>query len=337
MCVKDATFLIAFVPLLICLVILSVIAIALVKQLKLDEHTQKPIKIVYIIACMCSIVATTINLIYSTGCVDSFRYSPLLAIFVGAYYCVLVSVLLTLLLRLHYTFKESMFRMKSYQKWIIIIISLCGLILALIYLITLTINVHAHYVIGSLGLIYFGLSLYGMCLFSSKMYTLTKMRKSSMVDVENANDTKTFNKHQGKLLYMTTKYVTLLSIAMISTWMNIFIFLTVHDADTTGVLMCIDCVINVICLYLQYPCNREYYDKYCICFGNCCIYLLVNCGKTGNLTSDGKALSFGIGQTPTPVKDETVDKDGNVQVSHKPVASETMDENAANEQQQFVE
>ena len=39
-------------------------------------------------------------------------------------------------------------------------------------------------------------------------------------------------------------------------------------------MACIDSVVNITCLYLQYPFNKKYYDQYCICAGNYCTYFL---------------------------------------------------------------
>ena len=98
-----------------------------------------------------------------------------------------------------------------------------------------------------------------------------------------------FNQHQKKLLYTITKYVTFLSIAMISTWISaaISIFDSMLQRDqlddkhdqlvfliTAANIRCIDCVINIICLTLQYPFADAYYKKYCICFGDCCTQLI---------------------------------------------------------------
>ena len=135
-----------------------------------------------------------------------------------------------------------------------------------------------------MGLIlYFGLSIYGMILFAQKMYELTKMRRSTIVDT---NDN--INEQQAVLLYATTKYMTLLTLAMVSSWISSSYMLGINirsfdlvdaigneiDASIALSITCIDSVFNVICLYLQYPMAKDYYDKYCICLGNFCTYLM---------------------------------------------------------------
>ena len=102
------------------------------------------------------------------------------------------------------------------------------------------------------------------------MYALTKMRATSM----QSGGSIEFNEQQKQLLHTTTKYVTLLSLAMLSSWMAILIGVILTASlgfsdeifRTIIILENMDCKINILCLYLQYPFNREYYDKYCVCF-----------------------------------------------------------------------
>ena len=131
------------------------------------------------------------------------------------------------------------------------------------------------------GVSYLALSIYGMILFASKMSALTKLRQSSTV-----NGRVTFRKDQMKVLYITTKYVTLLSIAMISTCITLLMGMCGKIVDLTiglygspygGVelmVQAIDCVINIVCLYLQFPSSRRYYEKYCGFCQKCFTYLV---------------------------------------------------------------
>ena len=114
-----------------------------------------------------------------------------------------------------------------------------------------------------IGLLYLGLSIYGMCLFALKMHKLSKLIKP--IDG---------NEQQKKLLYTTTKFVTLLSIAMTSTWIIILWALIgntltiVTDSGNVIIrgflelsLVCIDSTVDIVCLYLQYQFNIRYYLK----------------------------------------------------------------------------
>ena len=124
-------------------------------------------------------------------------------------------------------------------------------------------------------LVYLGLNMYGLILFIQKMYALTKLKTST----RNHVDKKKFTDKEKKLLRTTTKYVSLLSLAYISTLIAFTVVSTealLTDSTTfiSGSMLTIDCVINIICLYLQFPFSKEYYDKYCQCFDNCCTYFV---------------------------------------------------------------
>ena len=122
-----------------------------------------------------------------------------------------------------------------------------------------------------------------MILFATKMYGLTRMRSSEFDDKhsERKDSKMVFNEQQRQLLYTTTKYVTLLLISMITSCISLSF--VVVELNINGnfiwdiiidVLISIDSLCGIICLFLQYPFNKKFYDKYCICFSKCCIYLL---------------------------------------------------------------
>ena len=151
---------------------------------------------------------------------------------------------------------------------------------------TYGIYAYAFYVFS--GVIYIILSMYGMVLFGQRMYALTKLRQTELNEYIDTNQQELMlNKDQLRILNATTKYITLLSIAMASTWITILVWLLMAIALFTGRLVdvplwigfvvysvqSIDAAINIICLYLQFRFNKVYYDRYCLCCGNCCVNL----------------------------------------------------------------
>ena len=80
-------------------------------------------------------------------------------------------------------------------------------------------------------------------------------------------------------MYAATKYIGLLSIAIIST-VILALFSIIgkvsgmpmdNDFWIFGklILCSIDNLINIICLYLQFKFGKKYYDKYCKCLEVC--------------------------------------------------------------------
>ena len=130
-------------------------------------------------------------------------------------------------------------------------------------------------------------TIYGMIVFAKKMYILTQLRQSSVnpfadIDDENNNGAK-LNKEQIKLLNTTAKYISLLSLAILTSWCTFAqIVAYIPTANLWGefgrqiirVQYSLDCTINILCLYLQYPFAEGLYNKYCKCLGNFWLFIL---------------------------------------------------------------
>ena len=209
------------------------------------------------------------------------------------YLILILCVLAALLLRVHETFKQSAFGINKMQYIIFIILYSMTAISGITLLSIDNFNARTK---GDgktiftyfLGISYFITSVYGMFVFVYKMYTLTKMRQSSIaygVSNEIDEDVIKLNNQQMKFLQMTSKYISLLSLAIITTWITFIDNIiygkivkrwgwTVIGHEIFGVQYAIDCAVNVLCLYLQYSFARKYYEKYCQCLGNCCLLIL---------------------------------------------------------------
>ena len=145
-----------------------------------------------------------------------------------------------------------------------------------------------------------------MTLFVQKMYQLFKIRQCSL-DGSGIQ----MNDRQRKLLYTSTKYVTLLSFAMVSTWMALaygaFVNWFGDSIIRARTVVIIDMDINIVCMYLQFAFNRKYYDKYCVCFGSCCSYFMDRKFRRSHQTvmKMDKEINLGnniVVMPPTPIR-----------------------------------
>ena len=117
--IEHLSFSIELVPSTISLLIISLIFTLSIKQF-ISRDLEPSIKIVYAIACIFSIVSITINIITCIFCMDRSKFGgPALILFWSSYYVVLFSILGILLLRLYFTFQESMFKITKFQQKII--------------------------------------------------------------------------------------------------------------------------------------------------------------------------------------------------------------------------
>ena len=239
----------------------------------------------------------------------------------GFYSGIILFISATLFLRLYYTFRNSMFELHQYQIWIIIIASLTLLICAVVPAIIGSIsNLYllfmACFVVGFID--YFGSSIYAMVLFARKMYALSRMRAISLNKNNHGEDSVEFNAQQRELLYATTKYVTLLSLALISSWVTWIVF-TINNVifddlvSVSGISGVIDVTVNVICLYLQFPFAAEYYNRCCICFSDCCLHLLQK--QANAQLRKSKNIAIHVLDTSSTIQEK--DKDAAPNISQK--------------------
>ena len=251
------------------------------------EASVKIIYFITIISAMIHVIALMAWSFFDIQCINlSTTFSNTLSIiYFIAYITVIVCVVLILWLRLHFSFKESMFEITQCQQLFFIICLTIGCIDGIMVTIVRIIDSNIILIMIAFFIalvIYLALSIYGMILFSQKMYALTKMRASSHTYYElndNCNGSG-FNQEQKELLYTTTKYVSLLSLAIISTWITFITGLigVGIEGATDAVpspMGSIDGVINIFCLYLQFPVAKGYYDKYCTCLSQCFTYLFM--------------------------------------------------------------
>ena len=263
--------------------IITVIITILSSQLKESSNIKKPIKIIHIISCILTLILSASMLILWTTCKTQAN-SFLRTIIMFCRYLALIGVLAILSMRLYFTFKDSHLKISKCQQWLFMIT--CSVLtiwliieVAIWEFIRIGNWYSAIFTLAASGVIYFAISIYAMILFAQKMYKLIKMR-SSIID--NGNRMK-LNAQQEKILFITAKYVTLLAIAMISSWITMIFLITYsglcgfgeYCSDTLFmVIQCTDSVINIICLYLQFPFAKNIYNKYCLCCRSCCLYML---------------------------------------------------------------
>ena len=284
-CLKDGIFLIGFVPTTLCLLLVTWIIFNSIYQLTKLKKLQNTIKNLYYLSCILCIIILIITTANSFFCKIS-KLSTLLSLLSGVFYYVMVfTILAILILRVHFTFKDSMFRISKCQLWTFIILyvfSVSSSILPMSIYFAFIIsnsenglvwyfeeNRELQYLTLITCVLYIGTSAFGMQLFVKRMYRLIKLRATSMKSVMDENAVK-LNKTQTKLMNQASKYVSLLCIAVLSTIMAYTVYLVVfpYQTDNAGdkqtriaaqiivFITSFDCAVNMICLYLQYRCSK---------------------------------------------------------------------------------
>ena len=115
--------------------------------------------------------------------------------------------------------------------------------------------------------------IYGMYLFVQKMLKFTKLRNEEQLSDQ-----------QARVLKDTSKYVSLLTIAIVTTIIAMISFvafgfllmdqnnqyMTSMGKQVATIIQSVDCTANIICLSLQYSFANKHYDKYCGCLNKIC-------------------------------------------------------------------
>ena len=219
------------------------------------------------------------------------------------YLILLCNILALLLLRIYYAFNDSTFQLTKYQKYAFIVsfilIVIAGGSVSITLFITYTSDQTLKDVTNTFelfdyfsaitGFLYFIATCYGIYVFSKKMYSLTNMRAPSVNQfsaLEDIDDI-TLNKQQRDLIKATSKYVALLTLAIVICWIGMIIIMIAYafvygyynESHEGSVIICFHFLHiaivfntsgNILCLYLQYSFAKKYYNKYCGCLGKIC-------------------------------------------------------------------
>ena len=247
------------------------------------------IKIQYYINCAASLVSIASGAFFvAINCdVNTYNDTHRIAnsVFLFSYLVLLLGIQNIFLFRLHYTFRESVHRLTSNQLRILSILFISMNIFACacfvfynLYLFDPANFSQFGYLLmfvasGIGGLLYIIATIYELYLFAKKLLILTQTSATSMKNVMDENALK-LNKTQTKLLDRTSRYVSLIILAMISSFITIILFISLNTPAI--IFSFFDCTVNVICLYLQYPFATKYYDKYCGWINKCLNKILTN-------------------------------------------------------------
>ena len=200
------------------------------------------------------------------------------------YFMMMCDLLATLIIRLWLTFRGSMYQISTAKHCILMILLPItilvffmgvGLYLSCI-IISNDIQLRIAWVIY-LALIawsfYIITAIFAVSLFAQNMLKLTKLRTSTMKDVlEITRQNTEINKSQCRLIRDTSRYVSLFTLALLSSFVKMFIPIISNTFPyifggkfiyLTLISGSIDGVINISCLILQYSFCDRVYHKHC--------------------------------------------------------------------------
>ena len=262
-------------------IFIEVIAIKNFYKLK---KLYKTLKFLFHLAVICTIIRCICIIFAGMVCV-----CDIITLF--CYWVLLLSLLATLLVRLKYTFQHSSYAIPTYKLILFFILFIITSILFCISLVYYTLgNIEringkegiSDYllntmIIGGIAIsIYIGTGIWAVIEFSKNLLAICRAQSTSIQNMDKIK----FNKSQKKLINQVSKYNALFSLAA-STSIIFTICLAIGASlvasgiggwETIAIMQCVsitDCIVNVVCLFLQYSFSAEYYGKYCECIDRC--------------------------------------------------------------------
>ena len=219
--------------------------------------------------------------------------SAVVAAVISDLYLMSMILLLTLLARLHFTFKASIYEISTFTKRMFgIVCILLMMILIFFFIIIIRAdsdawnNYNPHrwgtiFIITiTFNAIYCASMVIAIIIFGIKLMKLTDLRAPS-IHPELAEDKPEIKLTQGqiKMIENATKYVSLLFLGIFSTQLLASVYIICShifevDNDLLFIMTSLDSSINVICAYLQFSVSTSYYHKYCKYLHLCWRYLL---------------------------------------------------------------
>lgn len=191
------------------------------------------------------------------------------------------SLLTTLVLRLHLTFKESAFRMSSRVIYIFAVIYIIEIALVIVNAVGIVLNAIDSVEANAIGfpmitaswlsfmLVWLVASFVAVRFFVTNIWKIAKLRIHSQRNLESIS----LDSAQHQLLHVSARYILLYCLATASTILCNILFITLEFSDLSlfsDIFNSIDYCFNVLCLYLQFSFATEHYQCLCGCLDKRC-------------------------------------------------------------------
>eukprot|EP01084_Bolivina_argentea_P099192 178306_1 len=263
------------------LFIILIVALISVKPLIQNDKLVISLKYLFYLTILSCCIALSCNIAAFIGAAygfgfDSNLYWILYSVMVLGLYMLMDSMLAILFIRLHTTFKQSMYKISNLVKntfilmyCVIIMTDITILIIRALIIIGAVNNNSIKSFIGIIRWILYCVCAIGLVSMFSKNLLSVALRQTSVNNVDNI----VLKQTQKKMIDLTSRYVGLFAVAVLTTFIDLIVaYLAYFDylPYVIHLIMApIDVLINAVCLFLQYSFAANYYKKYCACIHAC--------------------------------------------------------------------
>ena len=238
-------------------------------QRKIESKLSGLFVLSWITACTYSISFITTNALEMKG--DGFGvYIIYRLIGIPTVMLFFIFLLLTLVLRLRLTFKDSIYRMsqRTYYMFIGIICLLFSITCIISFPFVFGISLHLEemtFALMAFFFIFFIGSALAVYFFVSNLSKLAKSMRNSMRNTNISAEEISLNKSQQKLVDLAARYLLLFGIATFSSLISCYcgIYAPWTRGGTSEIANAIDFGINIFCLYLQFGFAKNVYLRCC--------------------------------------------------------------------------
>jgi len=269
----------------------ALIVVTFVGMITYDKFNERKmnhrgLRLLFYAACISSCLALIGGIGQNVLCMMmgiEMEYLCVILSFIG-YVSLLQCVLGVFVLRLYATFERSAFALSKMKRRILgitylVMVFMWMLQIALLFYIVFGQNRYVEdgfviplslwSLIASTWVIFIALSIYSVYKFVDNMLLTAKMRSN------HSSWSPGLDKKQRQMINLSAKYLSLFLFAEGTTFAHFgfFSFCTYNDLDPS-ILLGIDCIANVLCLFLQWGFAAIYYYRYCRKLDGCCRRLM---------------------------------------------------------------
>ena len=254
--------------------IVATIGIVTIRRLQSEAKINVYLGILFFVAIICAFIIQTSTLIGFALCpVFGYTTYDLMVVTVTSPSILILmdSLLVSLILRLYFTFIGTAWEVPKVYLYlsmtavaILTMLFIANVVMRLLGKVTLLIYFRILYI--SL-FIFTATSIWAVWRFTSTLLIIAKLQQSSMKQVGAS-----INKQQQELIHLSSKYVSLFIVATVSStvMLTLSAVFRVHLGLNAAFIWPIDCVINIICLYLYHSFASHHYKRYCSRLDDCC-------------------------------------------------------------------
>eukprot|EP01083_Nonionella_stella_P148648 470974_1 len=303
---------VAVVVMSICLLYIVFLGISSCYQFRSLKRIQPIFKHLFHTIWICTIIVLIIQILcvglcWTYAAEESYHWiitSLVVLSALCAFFGVLMIFLLNFIIRLHSTFRDSIYAVPPHTRTLFTVLFIILIVIAIwtISLIwyrfiivwhgdSILLLSHGTYALvyvvslSAMGCLYCFLTAYSVVLFGQRLMLLTNAKVRS-VRVANESGAIRLSEQQMQMIENTTRYVSLSALAIITAF--IAVSLMVGLATALGVnkwnseqfqlifiFVAIVCIVHVVCLYLQYSFSTQHYKRYCGVIHSCWSYILI--------------------------------------------------------------